>query len=204
MLKPRLTPPRVLFLGFLLAAVVALVLLRVWTVPALQQATGGLDVFDVLISGYSLDYVTLYNEMLNDTARALYLGPHRLLDTAFAAALTGTISVAAYLLAGRWSTVLGLALGLTPLFYFAFDMLENAQVAAILARGTATAEMAEAASGFTVAKAQALRFAITAVLFVISARAFEAAFGSGGQAGGQSGGPAVEQPGPDRPAGDQE
>lgn len=172
-----MTPGRLLFVGFLTVAVGSLVALRLWTIPTLRTATGGLDVFDVLISGYSLDYVMLYSDVLDDTARAFYLGPHRLLDTLFAASLTGTISVAAFLLAGRWSTVLGLALGLTPLFYFGFDMLENAQIAAILDHRTVTAGQAETASGFTVAKAQALRFAITAVLFVISARAFEAAFG---------------------------
>ena len=172
-----MTPARILFLTLLAVAVGTLVLMRVWTIPDLKAATGGLDVFDVLISGYSHDYVTVYNDVLSDPARALYLGPHRALDSLFAVSLTGTISVAAYLLAERWSLILALALGLTPLFYFAFDMLENAQVAAILYHRSATVEMAEAASRFTVSKAQALRFAITAVLFVVSARAFEAAFG---------------------------
>ncbi len=172
-----MTPGRILLLVFLTGAVGALALLRVWTIPELQQATDGLDVFDVLISGYSYDYVAVYNEVLSDEARALYLGPHRALDTLFAVTLTGTLAVSAYLLAQRWSLVLALALGLIPLFYFAFEMLENAQVAAMLQRRAVTPEMAQAASGFTVAKAQALRFAITAVLFVVSARAFEAAFG---------------------------
>jgi len=170
-------PGRVLFLVLLTVAVGSLVLLRTWTIPHLKAATGGLDVFDVLISGYSRDYVALYNDVLSDEARAFYLGPHRALDSLFAVSLTGTIAVAAYLLAKRWSLVLALALGLIPLFYFAFEMLENAQVAAILYHRTATAEMAQAASRFTVSKAQALRFAITAALFVVSARAFEAAFG---------------------------
>lgn len=172
-----MTPGRLLFLLLLALTVGTLAALRTWTIPELKAATGGLDVFDVLISGYSLDYVALYNDVLGEEARALYLGPHRALDSLFAVALTGTIAVAAYLLAERWSLVLALALGLIPLFYFAFEMLENAQVAAILYHRTATVEMAEAASRFTVSKAQALRFAITAVLFVVSARAFEAAFG---------------------------
>mgnify|MGYP001557284913 FL=1 len=172
-----MTPGRLLLLLLLATAVGALAVMRLWTMPSLRTATGGLDVFDVLISGYSYDYVLLYLEVLNEPARALYLGPHRMIDTLFAVALTGTISVSAYLLATRWSFVLALALGLTPLFYFAFDMLENAQVAAILYHRNASTEMAEAASRFTVSKAQALRFAITALLFVVSARAFEAAFG---------------------------
>lgn len=172
-----MTAGRALLLCLLAVAVCALALMRIWTMPALKQATGGLDVFDVLISGYSRDYVALYLRVLTDEARALYLGPHRALDTLFVATLTGTLSVSAYLLAQRWSLILALALALIPLFYFAFEMLENAQVAAILYHRSATPEMAEAASRFTVYKAQALRFAITAVLFVVSARAFETAFG---------------------------
>ena len=172
-----MTPGRLLFLILLATAVGSLAAMRLWTIPALKQATGGLDVFDVLISGYSRDYVALYTDVLGDDARTLYLGAHRALDTLFAVALTGTLAVGSYLLAERWSLVLALALGLIPLFYFAFEMLENAQVAAILSHRAATAEMAQAASRFTVSKAQALRFAITALLFVVSARAFEAAFG---------------------------
>lgn len=173
----RMSPGRALLLVCLTAAVGSLALMRVWTIPDLKQATGGLDVFDVLISGYSPDYVALYLEVLDEEARAFYLGPHRALDTIFAVTLTGTLAVSAYLLTQRWSFVLALALGLIPLFYFAFEMLENAQVAAILYHRSAPVEVAEAASRFTVSKAQALRFAITAVLFVVSARAFEAAFG---------------------------
>jgi hypothetical protein len=173
----RLTPGRTLLLVLLTTAVGSLALMRVWTIPELKQATGGLDVFDVLISGYSHDYVALYLDVLGEQARSLYLGPHRATDTLFAVSLTGTLAVSAYLLAERWSFILALALGLIPLFYFAFDMLENAQVAAILHQRSASVEMAEAASRFTVFKAQALRFAITAVLFVVSARAFEMAFG---------------------------
>lgn len=172
-----MTPGRILLLVLLAAAVGSLALMRIWTMPALRAATGGLDVFDVLISGYSPDYVALYLDVLTEAGRSLYLGAHRAIDTVFAATLTGTLSVGAYLLAQRWSFVLALALGLIALFYFAFEMLENAQVAAMLYHRGASVEMAEAASRFTVSKAQALRFAITAVLFVVSARAFELAFG---------------------------
>ncbi|MEZ5720356.1 MAG: hypothetical protein R3D59_00835 [Paracoccaceae bacterium] len=181
-----LNPGRLLFLVLLAATVASLVALRSWTIPALKAATGRLDVFDVLISGYSHDYVALYNDVLSDEARGLYLGAHRALDTIFAVSLTGTLSVAAFLLAQRWSLVLALALGLIPLFYFAFDMLENAQIAAILYHRVVSVEAAEAASRFSVSKAQALRFAITAVLFVVSARAFEAAFGPAGKSGGKA------------------
>jgi len=172
-----MTAGRALLLGLLAVAVGSLALMRVWTMPALSAATGGLDVFDVLIAGYSHDYVALYLEVITEEGRALYLGPHRLIDTLFAVTLTGTLAVSAYLLAQRWSLVVALALGLIPLFYFAFEMLENAQVAAMLYHRAVGVEMVEAASRFTVFKAQALRFAITAVLFVVSARAFEAAFG---------------------------
>lgn len=172
-----MTSGRALLLVFLTITIVTNVIMRVWTMPAIRAGSGGLDMFDLLIDGYSPGYVGLYLDLLSEEARALYLGPQRVLDTVMPAALTGTLAVSAYLLAKRWSLVLALALGLVPLFYFAFDMLENATVAIILEHRAATDELAEAASRFTVSKAQALRFAVTAVLFVVSARAFETAVG---------------------------
>lgn len=170
-------PGRFLLLAFLGTTLVTQVLMRVWTMPLIREGSGGLDMFDLLIDGYSPGYVALYLDVLTDQARALYLGPQRLLDTLGPASLTGTLAVSAYLLAKRWSLVLALALGLVPLFYFAFDMLENAAVAAILQHRSVPVDLVEAASRFTVSKAQALRFAVTAVLFVLSARAFETAVG---------------------------
>jgi len=172
-----MTPGRVLLIVFLATTVGSFATMHLWTMPLIRAGTGGLDMFDLLIDGYSPGYVGLYLEVITDPARALYLGPQRVLDTVMPMALTGTLSVAAYLLARRWSLVLALALALIPLFYLAFDMLENAQVAAMLRHRAATVAMAEAASRFTIAKAQALRFAVTAVLFLVSARAFETAVG---------------------------
>ncbi|PIE08061.1 MAG: hypothetical protein CSA74_04345 [Rhodobacterales bacterium] len=172
----RVTPGWVLLIACIIATLSALVTMRLWTIPALRAATGGLDVFDVLIQGYSPDYVALYLDVLPDAARDLQLGAHRALDTLFVAGFTATLSVASYLLARRWNLVLALSLGVIPLFYFAFEMLENAQVAVILTHPGPHPAMAAAASRFTVLKAQALVFALSAVLFLISARSFELAF----------------------------
>lgn len=169
-----LSPGRILLLAFLVAALGAFLAMRLWTMPLIRAGAGGRDMFDLLIDGYSPAYVADYLAALGDDARTLYLGPQRLLDTILPVALTGTLATATYLMARRWSLVLGLALALVPLFYFAFDMLENAQLAVILTHRAASAEMAEAASRFTMAKAQALRFAIGAVTFVGLARAAEA------------------------------
>lgn len=169
-----MTPGRLLLLAFLTVTLAALAAMRLWTMPLIRAGAGDLHMPDMLIEGYSADYLALYLDLLTAEARGLYLGPQRVLDTVMPMALTGTLAVAAWLLTVRWGRILAGALGLIPLFYFAFDMLENAQIAAILARGAATAEMAEAASRFTMSKAQALRFAFTAVLFLASARVIEA------------------------------
>ena len=168
-----MTSGRLLLLALLAAAIGALAAQRLWTMPAIYAGAGGLDMFDMLIDGYSRDYAALYLGTLSEPARAIYLGPQRVLDTLLPMALTGTLSVSLYLLARHWGLVLALALGLVPLFYFAFDMLENAQVAVMLARAIADPDLAERASRFTVAKAQALRFAVMVVLVVLAARGLE-------------------------------
>lgn len=167
---------RLLLPLLLCAAVGAYLIMHFWTLPALRAATGGLELFDLLLSGYTHDYVALYVTRLGDEARALYLGTHRLIDTGFAAALTAAVAVSGYQLARRWGFGVALVLAAVPLVYFAFDMLENAQVAAILARGAATEAMSAAASWYTQAKAWALWGAITLMMFAVSGRAFEAAF----------------------------
>lgn len=180
-----LSPGRLLLSAFLVVTVVALATMRLWTMPLIRAGSGGLDMFDLLIDGYTPAYVADYLVALTDDARALYLGPQRLLDTVLPMALTGTLATAGYLMARRWNLVLGLCLGAIPLYYFAFDMLENAQVAAILSHRSVTVEMAETASRFTIAKAQALRFAVAAVVFVGLARGAEAWVGRnrGGETG---------------------
>jgi len=157
-----------------LVALAAFLAMRLWTGPAIRDGAAGLDLFDLWMDGYSAEYVRLFLARISPEARSLYLGPQRVLDTILPVALAGFLALAGYRLLVGWSWKLAAAMVLLPLVYFTFDMLENAQVAALLRRGTATDTMAEAASRFTVLKAQALRAALAVVIFAGVARGIEA------------------------------
>jgi CMP/dCMP kinase len=162
------------FLTFLsLAALAAYLAMRLWTAPAIRSGAGGLDMFDLWMDGYSADYVRIFLARLSPEAKTLYLGPQRVLDTILPVALAGFLAMAGYRLLIGWSWKLAAAMVLLPLVYFTFDMLENAQVAVLLRRGLVSDTMAEAASRFTVLKAQSLRAALAVVIFAGVARGIE-------------------------------
>ncbi len=168
--------------GHLLALFGALTLagllaMRLWTQPLIEA--GGQMMPDLRMNGYTPDELRAFFAVLSDEGRAAYLGPQRLLDTAMPVSLTVFLGLLIYWLVRRWSWHLGVALALVPLVYFAFDMLENAQVAAILRAGAVNDTMAEAASRYTVGKAEALRGVVAVVLLALAARAGELALGRG-------------------------
>lgn len=146
-------------------AAAAFVSMHFWTMPRIRAGAGGLDIFDLWMNGYPPSYAHLFLDRLSPEARALYLGPQRLLDTIMPIALTGFLAALGYLLTRRWSWWLAIGLTLFPLVYFTFDMLENAQVAAMLRAPSVPDRMAEVASRFTVLKAETLRLAVAAVTF---------------------------------------
>lgn len=157
-----------------LTALVTFATMRVWTTPTIRAGAGGLDMFDLWMDGYSIDYARAFLTRLNPEARALYLGPQRVLDTILPASLAGFLAMAGYGLLVRWNWKLAAAMAILPMVYFAFDMLENAQVAAVLRQPMPSDTMIEAASRFTVLKAQTLRAAMTIALFAAVARGIEA------------------------------
>lgn len=156
-------------------ATATLFTMRLWTIPAIREGAGGLDIFDLWVDGYSADYVRIFLARLSPEATALYLGPQRLLDTILPVALAGFLAAAGYRLVVGWNWPVAVAMVLLPMGYFTFDMLENAQVAAMLRRGFASDTMSEAASRYTVLKAQFLRAAVAAVIFAAIVRAMTSA-----------------------------
>jgi len=164
------------FLAFF-GAVTALCLLamRLWTQPIIEA--GGLPMLDLRMAGYSPDEVRFFIANITEAGRAAYLGPQRVLDTIMPIALTAALGLLIYRMIRRWSWQIGAVLALVPLVYFTFDMLENAQVAAILRARAVSDTMAEAASRFTVAKAEALRAAVALALLALAVRAAELALG---------------------------
>ncbi len=153
-----------------------------WTVPTISAGAGGMPILDTRLGGYSGGEARLFVKALSPAGRATYLGPQRLLDTIMPMSLTGTLALAGFLLTRRWSRFLAVALAAVPLAYFTFDMLENAQVAVLLRAGSFSDRVAEAASHWTVLKAQALRFSLAVILLPLAGQALDAALGRQGRA----------------------
>lgn len=157
--------------GAILGAAVALFVLSfaalyLWAAPVVRAGAAGYEIPDVLLEGYPIAYVRGFVEGLNPEARAAFLGPYRWLDSLLQVSLTLALALATYLTARRWSVVAATVLALVPLGYFAADVLENAQLAAMVRLGSATDAMARAASGYTVLKGQALRVAVAVPVFL--------------------------------------
>ena len=101
--------------------------LSYWALPQVQAAAGGLEPFDLRWSGYDLTAARAFLTALSAAGRALYLGPVRLIDTAFPILLTLTLCLP---LRGRppvWFLP-ALACGL-------LDLAENMTVARLLQIG---------------------------------------------------------------------
>jgi len=157
--------PGIIFFGFAAVFAASFGAMRLWTMPVIAGAAGGLPMFDLLLDGYTAEYGRSYMGRLEPAGRAAYLGAQRVLDTIMPMALTGALGLGGFLAVVRWSWRLGILLALVPLAYFAFDMLENAQVAAILQRGVVRDTMVENASRFTVLKGVWLQIAIAVAVF---------------------------------------
>ena len=95
----------------------------------------GLAPFDSRLAGYSPEDARSYLAALPPEARALYLGPFRMLDTLFPVLLAATLAGLTWRLSEARHTLLRAALMLLPLDYLAADLAENAKVAQILAFG---------------------------------------------------------------------
>jgi hypothetical protein len=169
--------PGLVFLIFLALTFASFAAMRLWTMPLINTAAGGLPMLDMRMEGYSAGEAGAYLAALAPEGRAAYLGPQRLLDTLLPLALTGTLSLAGYLLTRHWSPLLGVALALVPLAYCAFDLMENAHVAALLRADAPDNTMAEAASRWTVLKGRALRISLAVVLVPLAGRALDLATG---------------------------
>ncbi len=65
--------------------------MALWLIPAIQAGAGGLAILDVRGMGYGQGEAKAFLTALTPEAKALYLGPFRLVDTAFPILLTVTL-----------------------------------------------------------------------------------------------------------------
>lgn len=158
---------RIALAGFAGLVAVCLVLMTVWTKPAIMAGANGVPMFDLHNDGYDYDMARAYLADLSEPARRLYLGPQRILDTLFPIGLAGGLALAVYLGLrrnfGRWALVGALV----PSAYFCVDMLENAAVAGMLRSPILTPEDVELASTYTVLKFQLFEASVLLLLLCI-------------------------------------
>lgn len=143
----------------------------VWSLPAIAAEADGLRPFDLRPQGYSFDEAREFLTALSDRGRELYLGPQQWLDTAYPLLLALTLSLAFLRLAppGRvWLALLAAAIACAGTV---FDLMENAQVRALLRQDPAeiTAEAVAAASNATVVKSLCHTAAFVALILLFVA-----------------------------------
>lgn len=133
------------------------------TFPELRRLSGGLEPFDLRLTGYGTGEASAYLEALGAEGRQYYLTAQQWLDMVFPALLAlllgGTL---ARLVSGPVLWLLAAA----ALAGAGFDYLENAAVRDMLIRGAA-GDVAIAASRWTVLKGLGFGVAIAGLLLLL-------------------------------------
>lgn len=145
----------------LMGAVYATMLL--WSLPHLTRLAGGLPMFDMRPSGYSLAEAQAVLFALGQEGRAFYAGVQHKLDTIFPALEALALSLAFWRLFPRLIAVFLSGIALAGA---AFDWLENAAVAGLLRVNVATvsADQVAVASQWTMLKSGAVTVSMTTLL----------------------------------------
>jgi hypothetical protein len=142
--------PRI-FWVILAAMLVAWLSMNLWTVPRIEELSGGLRLLDMRFTGYSHTEAQDFVAAIGDEGAAMYLGAQYWLDMIFPP-LLGAVLFLCY----RWlfPGLLGLIIGTVSMTYVLVDILENLAVAAMLRAGAdgLTPEMAATANQWTTTK----------------------------------------------------
>lgn len=134
-----------------------------WSLPELARLSGGLAIFDLRLSGYSLETARAILTALGYEGQDFYLNIQQRLDTPYPALLGGVLGMAHYRLYPRlWAT----GFSAVAIAGTCFDYLENAAVAGMLRVGPEAldAAMVATASRWTQLKSSADAIAVLAVL----------------------------------------
>lgn len=142
--------------------VLVLYLVLAWVgLVEIGRFSGGIMPPDSRAQGYDITYFNAFSGALAPQGRALYLGPLRVIDSAFIAAFTAWMWLTLHRnTRGIWRAALVL-----PLAYAGFDLIENASVSALLrAPIDITAQTVAFASLFTVLKFCAIAASMISIL----------------------------------------
>ncbi len=135
------------------ATLVVYAAMVLWSLPYIAGEAGGLLPFDLRPSGYSEAEARAFLAALSEDGRRFYLGTQHRLDLVYPALLAATLGLAIWRLFPKLPAFARAALALVPAMGSAYDYLENARVAGLLAMGAeATGEAVAAASRATLFK----------------------------------------------------
>lgn len=127
--------------------VILAVMSKLWIEP------DGMTIFDSRLAGYDLADAQAFVAALNADQLGIYLGPFRIIDTIFPLLLTGFLWRTIWVGTAAEGTPMRVSAMLGPLLYLVFDLMENAQVAAILqSQGALAPDLVGHASTLTQAK----------------------------------------------------
>jgi len=140
--------------------VVNYAMMLVFSTPKLLKAADGLWLFDMRITGYSLEEATQYVTTITPEGRLFYLEVQQMLDTFFPALLAISLMLTLYRLAPKLP-----ALFLFPASGALFDYYENASVAQILLTNAPDHALVEVASLLTSLKFASIAISLLAILW---------------------------------------
>jgi hypothetical protein len=161
---------QIAFSILLIATLAVYATMLVWSLPVVSRAAEGLAPFDMRPGGYSFAEAQAFLSALTPDGAGFYRDVQQTLDTFYPALLAATLFFA---IAGLAPAGIGGWRWLLALFAIpgsAFDYLENAAVARMLAAGPdgLTPELVESASRWTLLKSwfTTIAFALLAVLVI--------------------------------------
>ena len=136
------------------ATLVVYAAMVLWSLPHITQQAGGLRPFDIRPAGYSEAEARAFLAALSEDGRRFYLSTQHRLDLVYPALLAATLGLAIWRVFSTLPVFARTALALVPAMGAAYDYLENARVAGLLALGAGglSADALAAASRATVFK----------------------------------------------------
>lgn len=168
----KFTQPTGRFSLTLIALSVSIYLLMVLvTLPALQQMSGGMPIFDLMLSGYDFAHAQTLLGQLGDTGRAYYLQRQIPLDILYPAAFAMSFFTASCWLAKHYIQANRLlrALAFLPILVGLADYLENLLIVRMITTYPDLSEsLVTMASSASIAKSSLTTFYFVAFLTMLA------------------------------------
>ena len=151
------------------AMLVAWCAMNFWTVPKIEELSGGLRLLDMRLTGYSFAEAREFIAAIGEEGRALYLGLQFWLDMVFPPLLGAVLFFCYRRLFPGWT---GLVIGILSLTYVIVDYLENFAIAVMLRTGvdSLTVEMVATANQWTTTKWSLALVGIVTIIVGIALR----------------------------------